>query len=127
MGSNVCAEQDLSDLNGEAVTAVNGLRYAIAGRAATRQRLRYKLLEGLPPVIGTSYPNATRAFFDGNVVVKFVKGSTEVLPYLLPEVDGICDLVETGNSLRENGLEMFMDNVAPVNLILLRQPESVTI
>ena len=46
--------------------------------------------------IATKYPNVTRAFFDGSV---------ELAP-LVGLSDGIVDIVETGSTLKANGLEV---------------------
>jgi ATP phosphoribosyltransferase len=57
--------------------------------------------------VATKYPNIARAFFEGKAMdVKIVKieGSVELAP-LLELADGIVDIVETGETLRANGLE----------------------
>ena len=57
--------------------------------------------------VATKYPNITRAFFDSKAMdVKIVKieGSVELAP-LLELADGIVDIVETGETLKANGLE----------------------
>ena len=123
VGSDVCAEQDISDLQSRVVAMVPGLRYALVGRETQRNRLETKLRNGLRPVIGTAYPAATRTFFNNNVTIKFMRGSTEVLPYLLPEIDGVVELVRSGETLRQNNLAVFADSLAPVGLALLRPQE----
>ena len=58
------------------------------------------------PVIATKYPAVTKAFFNKkNMDVETIKieGSVELAP-LLELADGIVDIVETGSTLRENGL-----------------------
>ncbi len=58
--------------------------------------------------VATKYPNVARSFFQGKGMdVKIIKieGSVELAP-LLGLSDGIVDLVETGSTLRENGLEI---------------------
>lgn len=60
------------------------------------------------------YPNVTKAFFHKkNMDVETIKieGSVELAP-LLELADAIVDIVETGSTLRENGLEVIED-VAP--------------
>jgi ATP phosphoribosyltransferase len=57
--------------------------------------------------VATKYSNITRHFFESkNMDVDIVKieGSVELAP-LLGLADGIVDLVETGSTLLENGLE----------------------
>ena len=62
----------------------------------------------LPKTIATKYPNVTRAFFDDkNMDVRIIKieGSVELAP-LVGLSDGIVDIVETGSTLKANGLEV---------------------
>lgn len=70
--------------------------------------------------IATKYPNVTRRFFDQKGMdIKIVKieGSVELAP-LLNLADGIVDIVETGSTLKENGLEVYED-VAPISARLI--------
>ena len=58
--------------------------------------------------VASKYPNVTRAFFEGKAMdVKVIKieGSVELAP-LLGLSDAIVDIVETGSTLKENGLEV---------------------
>ena len=62
-------------------------------------------------VIATKYPNVTKKYFmEKGYDVEIVKidGSVELAP-LLGLADGIVDIVETGGTLRENGLEVYED------------------
>jgi ATP phosphoribosyltransferase len=57
--------------------------------------------------VATKYSNITRNFFESkgmDVDIVRIEGSVELAP-LLGLADGIVDLVETGSTLRENGLE----------------------
>ncbi|MDO4270113.1 MAG: ATP phosphoribosyltransferase regulatory subunit [Eubacteriales bacterium] len=68
------------------------------------------------PVIATKYPEVTKAFFTKkNMDVETIKieGSVELAP-LLELADAIVDIVETGTTLKENGLEVIED-VAPIS------------
>ena len=59
--------------------------------------------------IATKYPNVTKAYFESKGMdVKIVKieGSVELAP-LLGLSDAIVDIVETGTTLKENGLEVY--------------------
>jgi ATP phosphoribosyltransferase len=70
--------------------------------------------------IATKYPNVTRRFFEGkgmDVRIVKIEGSVELAP-LLNLADGIVDIVETGTTLRENGLEVYED-VAQVSARLI--------
>lgn len=82
--------------------------------------------------IASKYPNVTKRFFDGKAmdinIIK-IEGSVELAP-LLGLSDGIVDIVETGTTLKENGLEV-IENIADISARLivnsaslkLRKPE----
>ena len=58
--------------------------------------------------VATKYPGVARSFFAGkgmDVEIIKIEGSVELAP-LLGLSDGIVDIVETGATLRENGLEV---------------------
>ncbi|HWP68143.1 MAG TPA: ATP phosphoribosyltransferase, partial [Rectinemataceae bacterium] len=58
--------------------------------------------------IATKYPKVARSYFESkgmDVEVIKIEGSVELAP-LLSLADGIVDIVETGTTLRENGLEV---------------------
>lgn len=66
--------------------------------------------------IATKYPNVTKAFFEGKGMdVKIIKieGSVELAP-LLDLSDAIVDIVETGTTLKENGLEVY-EAIMPIS------------
>lgn len=66
--------------------------------------------------IATKYPNVTKAYFEGRGMdVKIIKieGSVELAP-LLELADGIVDIVETGTTLKENGLEV-IEKIMPIS------------
>ena len=70
--------------------------------------------------VASKYPNVTRAFFEGkgmDVDIIKIEGSVELAP-ILNLADGIVDIVETGASLKENGLEPIED-VAQVSARLI--------
>ena len=86
-------------------------RFALATRKGKDVYGGYKT-----PVIATKYPEVTKAFFARkNMDVQTIKieGSVELAP-LLELADAIVDIVETGSTLRENGLEIIED-VAPIS------------
>ena len=78
-------------------------RFALAGKVGNN------FYEGCGvKTIATKYPNVTRAFFDDkNMDVRIIKieGSVELAP-LVGLSDGIVDIVETGSTLKANGLEV---------------------
>ena len=68
--------------------------------------------------IGSKYPNVARRFFESkqmDVRIIKIEGSVELAP-LLGLSDGIVDIVETGATLRENGLEV----VEPIHQVSAR-------
>ena len=79
-------------------------RMCVCGPASAR-----KYLEGGDQIrVATKYPNITRAFFEEkNMDVRVIKieGSVELAP-LVGLSDGIVDIVETGSTLKANGLEV---------------------
>jgi ATP phosphoribosyltransferase len=67
-------------------------------------------------VIATKYPNVARKFFESKGMdVKIIKieGSVELAP-LLDLADAIVDIVETGTTLKENGLEI-IEEIMPIS------------
>ena len=70
--------------------------------------------------IATKYPNVARKFFEGkgmDVDIVKIEGSVELVP-LLELSNGIVDIVETGTTLKENGLEVIED-IAPISARLI--------
>ena len=70
--------------------------------------------------IATKYPNIARAHFESkgmDVEIVKIEGSVELAP-LLELSDGIVDIVETGTTLKENGLEVIED-IVPVSARLI--------
>ncbi|MBR2454952.1 MAG: ATP phosphoribosyltransferase [Clostridia bacterium] len=66
--------------------------------------------------IASKYPNVTKAYFESRGMdVKIIKieGSVELAP-LLNLADGIVDIVETGTTLKENGLEV-VEKIMPIS------------
>ncbi len=76
--------------------------------------------------IATKYPNVTRRFFEAkgmDVDIVKIEGSVELAP-LLSLSDGIVDIVETGTTLKENGLEVYED-VSPISARVIVNPVSM--
>ena len=66
--------------------------------------------------IATKYPNVARAFFQSkgmDVNIIKIEGSVELAP-LLDLSDAIVDIVETGTTLRVNGLEVY-EKIMPIS------------
>jgi len=90
-------------------------RFVLAAQPETEFGASYKTR-----VIGTKYPEVTRAFFAKKgmeVDIVKIEGSVELAP-LLGLADGIVDIVETGTTLKENGL-VIKEEVAPVSARLI--------
>jgi ATP phosphoribosyltransferase len=71
-------------------------------------------------VIATKYPKVTKDWFDSlgtDVEIIKIDGSVELAP-LLGLSDAIVDIVETGDTIRENGLSVIRE-VAPVSARLV--------
>ena len=76
--------------------------------------------------IATKYPRVTKEFFQSlgmNVEIVRIEGSVELAP-LLSLADGIVDIVETGSTLRENGL-VIQQEIAPVSARLVVNTASI--
>ncbi len=70
--------------------------------------------------VASKYPNVTRRYFERkgmDVEIVKIEGSVELAP-LLELADGIVDIVETGTTLKENGLAVIED-VAPISARLI--------
>lgn len=90
-------------------------RFALAGKAGQDFYRGYSV-----KTIATKYPNVARGFFEQkamDVDIVKIEGSVELAP-LLKLADAIVDIVETGSTLRENGLEVFED-IAPISARLI--------
>lgn len=81
-------------------------KFALAGKKGTDFYSGFGV-----KTIATKYPNVTRNFFEAkgmDVDIVKIEGSVELAP-LLELSNGIVDIVETGTTLKENGLEVFED------------------
>ena len=86
-------------------------RFALAGPAGKDFYQGYH-----ERVVATKYPNVARRFFEQKGMdVKIIKidGSVELAP-LLGLAHAIVDIVETGSTLRENGLAVYED-IMPIS------------
>ena len=66
--------------------------------------------------IATKYPKVARSYFESkgmDVQIIKIEGSVELAP-LLGLSDAIVDIVETGTTLKENGLEV-IEEILPVS------------
>src|SRR6188768_4540025 len=103
VGKDVLMEQD-SDVYEPLDLGFGACRIAVAALngQASRDRLSSKIR------VATKYPKVTERYFNQRgMPVEIIKlyGSIELAP-LVGLADRIVDLVETGNTLKENGLEI---------------------
>ena len=90
-------------------------RFALAVQAGSDFYGTYKTRR-----VASKYPNVARAFFQKkgmDVDIIKIEGSVELAP-ILGLADGIVDIVETGATLKENGL-VPIEDVAPVSARLI--------
>ncbi len=81
-------------------------KFAVATKKGNSFYSGYKV-----KTIATKYPNVARTFFESkgmDVEIVKIEGSVELAP-LLELSDAIVDIVETGTTLKENGLEVIED------------------
>ena len=86
-------------------------RFAVASRDAEDVYGGYSA-----KTIATKYPRVALSFFEGkgmDVNIVKIEGSVELAP-IVGLADAIVDIVETGNTLRENGLKV-IEEIAPVS------------
>lgn len=95
------------------------LRFAVAGVPERKETYLQKLQRCEPQTIGTSYPALARRMYPAGSWIVTASGSVEALPYLVNNLDAIVELVRSGESLQQNGLTIYEDNVLPVNLQVL--------
>lgn len=77
-------------------------------------------------VIATKYPNVAKAFFDKkgmDIEIIKIEGSVELAP-LLGLSDAIVDIVETGTTIKENGLNIIED-IADISARLIVNVASI--
>jgi ATP phosphoribosyltransferase len=104
VGSDILREVD-SDVNEPLDLRIGRCRLAVAGpdgkQFSYQQNLR----------VATKYPRTASRFFSGrnaHVHIVRLEGSVEIAP-ILGLSDVIVDLVETGRTLRENGMSIIED------------------
>jgi len=87
---------------------------------------RRKLARAEPLLIATTYPVGAKVAINGlgqqvagrcvPVETFDINGSIEGAPATFPQVDAVYDIVESGRTAEENGLEIVYDDLAPVTL-----------
>lgn len=103
--------------------AETGIRYALATTQDKEPILTNKLLCPQPLVIATSYKRAAIRAINalrgpGGPLVETVGlgGSVEAAPQMIPRVDAIFDVVDTGNTIAANDLTIVADDLGQLLL-----------
>ncbi len=98
-------------------------RFAVAGK----KEIREKLDKSNDLRVATKYPNIAKEYFyqKKHQTVEIVKlnGSVELGP-IVGLADVIVDIVETGSTLKENGLEV-LEEICPVSARMVVNPVSM--
>lgn len=115
----VVGKDTIMEMNGKFFELVDlgfgRCKFALAGKKGDNFYQGYNI-----KTIATKYPNVSRSFFEKkgmDVDIVKIEGSVELAP-LLNLSDAIVDIVETGTTLKENGLEVFED-IAPISARLI--------
>ncbi len=115
----VVGKDTIMEMNGKFFELVDlgfgRCKFALAGKKGDNFYQGYNI-----KTIATKYPNVSRTFFEKkgmDVDIVKIEGSVELAP-LLNLSDAIVDIVETGTTLKENGLEVFED-IAPISARLI--------
>ncbi|MEG0294413.1 MULTISPECIES: ATP phosphoribosyltransferase [Enterococcus] len=77
-------------------------------------------------IVATKYPRTAAHYFQAkgeDIEIIKIEGSVEIAP-LLGLADAIVDIVETGDTLRENGLVIF-EEMLPISTRLIVNPASL--
>ena len=96
-------------------------RFALACKAGTDFFSGYKA-----KTIASKYPNVARQYFESrgmDVRIIKIEGSVELAP-LVGLADGIVDIVETGSTLKENGLQV-TETIANISARLIANTASL--
>lgn len=120
----VCA---LGIVGKDTLMEVGGSYYEVLDLGYGRCRFALAAPKGFSPSasrgtlrIASKYPNVTKNYFRSlgqDVTVIKIEGSVELAP-VLGLADAIVDIVETGSTLRANGLEIISE-VAPISARLI--------
>lgn len=96
-------------------------RFALAGKKGVDIFSGHQVI-----TIATKYPNVARNFFEKkgmDIHCIKIEGSVELAP-LLELSNAIVDIVETGSTLKENGLEVYED-IVPISARLIANNASL--
>lgn len=110
------SESDVFDLGD---IGIGKCKIAVAGKK------EFEISGGRPLKAATKFVNITKKFFaetGGSVEIFKLNGSIELAP-ILGMTDVIVDIVETGATLRENGLEVIRE-IMPISAHLIANKSS---
>jgi ATP phosphoribosyltransferase len=113
VGTDVLRESE-SDVNEPLDLQIGKCRMAVAGKEGAEVSYRQNLR------VATKYPRTANAFFasrNAHVHIVRLEGSVEIAP-LLGLADVIVDLVETGRTLRDNGM-VVIEEIAKISSRLI--------
>jgi ATP phosphoribosyltransferase regulatory subunit len=118
---------DIGVVGKDTILEHGGVYYEIMNLGIGKCRFALAAPDGSDPlsglgtkVIATKYPAVTGRFFEErgmDVDIIRIEGSVEIAP-LLALADGIVDIVETGTTLRENGLSV-IENIREISARLI--------
>lgn len=118
---------DLGVVGKDTILEMGGSFYEVLDLGFGRCRFALAAPENTPffgghaaKTVASKYPNVTASYFAKkgmDVRIIKIEGSVELAP-LLGLADGIVDIVETGTTLRENGLQI-VEDVQPVSARLI--------
>jgi ATP phosphoribosyltransferase len=100
--------------------ATTGLRLALAARKERAGAVSAKIARGEQLLIATSYRRligrCEEAVGARLRVSATLRGSVEAAPELYPDIDGIIDIVDSGETIKQNDLAVVADGLVPVTL-----------
>ena len=108
--------EELLDLN------TGKCKFCLAAEPSYRARVINK-----KKVIATKYPKIAKEYFNKkneNIEIVKLNGSVELGP-IIGMADAIVDIVETGNTLKANGLEV-IEEICDISTRLIASKESLT-
>ena len=124
---------DMGVVGKDTIMEKGGTFYEVADLGFGRCRFALAALKGTDiyqgyrtRTIASKYMNVAKSFFEGkNMDVELVKieGSVELAP-VLGLADAIVDIVETGSTLKENGL-VVLEEVCPLSARMIVNPVSM--
>ncbi|MCR5185833.1 MAG: ATP phosphoribosyltransferase [Clostridia bacterium] len=119
VGNDILIEQGLTNYFELLDLNIGKCKFCLASNSSFKK-------DSLDKVIATKYPKITRQFFNSKKEkVKIVKlnGSVELGP-IVKISDAIVDIVETGDTLRENGLEV-VEEICDISTRLVANKSSL--